>query len=249
MYGNGPDVIYLHGFCLDFTIWEPVIQQDTGIRSILIDLPGFGKSPVKEVSSIQHLAEHILQCLHSIGIKQCIIIGHSLGAYAGLEMIKKQTLDIIGFGLVHSHPFSDSDEKRIERKRSIEIVGKGKKYLFVKQLITQLFNKQFNIENPDLIEHYLSIARSLDTRTLVSYMLAMSQKLDNSRILEEYPFPVLCVGGKFDPLIPVSLFYKQSVLASTTFTYLLEHCTHMSMFEDSNLLKKIFRTYIEYCLT
>lgn len=48
-YGQGAPVVFFHGWGFDSSVWAPIVSElQTKYTLILVDLPGFGKSPLKE---------------------------------------------------------------------------------------------------------------------------------------------------------------------------------------------------------
>jgi pimeloyl-[acyl-carrier protein] methyl ester esterase len=75
--GQGPALVLLHGWGWSSEIWEPLIPQlSQRFQLILIDLPGFGKSPL----NISHYTfEAIAPLLFECVPEQAIWLGWSLG--------------------------------------------------------------------------------------------------------------------------------------------------------------------------
>jgi pimeloyl-ACP methyl ester carboxylesterase len=57
--GEGPAMVFLHGFCEDQSMWHSLgaLADDWGITFISIDLPGFGQSDTITSSSIEEMAD------------------------------------------------------------------------------------------------------------------------------------------------------------------------------------------------
>lgn len=75
--GSGYPLILLHGWGWNSRIWEPLIPQlAESYQLFLVDLPGFGKSPIAEYPyTIENVALHLLEA----GPDQATWLGWSLG--------------------------------------------------------------------------------------------------------------------------------------------------------------------------
>ncbi len=115
--GKGKAVIFLHGFGEDGNIWTELITDFKNDYLLIVpDIPGSGQSemlneeniiPTRRQVSIADYAEVIKGILDKEFIRECTIIGHSLGGYITLAFAKKypEMLDNFAFFslLYHSH--------------------------------------------------------------------------------------------------------------------------------------------------
>src|SRR4051812_44623779 len=79
--GKGHDVVLLHGFGEDGTVWENQYDAFPGYRIVIPDMPGSGGSEMTDDMSMEGLARTIKNFLSAIGISKCSMIGHSMGGY------------------------------------------------------------------------------------------------------------------------------------------------------------------------
>jgi pimeloyl-ACP methyl ester carboxylesterase len=84
--GSGPAVLFLHGSGPGVTGWANFganLPQLQGIRSIVVDQPGFGASGRPEVYERNYLdisADAVLGLMDALGLEQAGLIGNSMGA-------------------------------------------------------------------------------------------------------------------------------------------------------------------------
>ena len=75
-------ICFIHGFGCDMNTWERQFEsfRDEDVQLVFIDLPGYGKSdkPVTDYS-FDFFASAIDEVLNTIGIKDAVFVGHSLG--------------------------------------------------------------------------------------------------------------------------------------------------------------------------
>ena len=73
---------FVHGFGCDMNTWEKQFEafRDEDVRLVFIDLPGYGKSDKPHVEyTFDFFAHAIDKVLNTIGIKDAVFVGHSLG--------------------------------------------------------------------------------------------------------------------------------------------------------------------------
>src|SRR5690348_8143173 len=75
--GAGPRVIWIHGLGESSVSFEPVIARMPGFSHVLVDLPGYGRSPWPEAATgLVTLADHLAGWL---GSEPAFLVGHSMG--------------------------------------------------------------------------------------------------------------------------------------------------------------------------
>jgi 2-hydroxy-6-oxonona-2,4-dienedioate hydrolase len=86
--GEGPEVVLVHGFLGSGKTFAPLTEHLIQKFTVTtLDLPGFGGSyDVAVPPSVEELARMVADTIQSIGITQCAILGHSLGAMISLEL-------------------------------------------------------------------------------------------------------------------------------------------------------------------
>jgi len=83
--GEGPDVLLVHGFPDDHTVWRNQIPAlvDAGYRVIALDTRGCGDSEIKPRESdyvIDKLVADLVALLDALGIEKVRLVGHDWGA-------------------------------------------------------------------------------------------------------------------------------------------------------------------------
>ncbi|XP_054000833.1 epoxide hydrolase 4-like isoform X1 [Hylaeus anthracinus] len=88
---NKPLILLLHGFPDCWLSWrEQIPSLAEHYRVVAIDMKGFGdsdKPTTKRSYKIKILLEELKQFILSLGVKQCIIIGHDLGGLLGWYLV------------------------------------------------------------------------------------------------------------------------------------------------------------------
>jgi pimeloyl-ACP methyl ester carboxylesterase len=138
--GDGPALVFLHGFLESSTMWDDLSLESLGFQLIFIDLPGHGQSDLltgEGDPSMAQMAGLVAEVLSDLGIEKFDVVGHSMGGYVALEL--KQILQGCGrVVLLNSNFWSDSEEKKRDRIRVADLAFKAKD-LLVQQAIPGLF--------------------------------------------------------------------------------------------------------------
>ena len=144
--GTGKALVLIHGFLGNLSMWDEIAVELSKTRQVIrVDLPGFGKSDcIEEIHSMELFPECIQQLLLEFKIDKFTLIGHSMGGYVGLELLKICPEKINHFILFHSTAKADSEEKKNDRTRAIKTV-KNKQNVYLKTAIPFLFPEQFQV--------------------------------------------------------------------------------------------------------
>jgi pimeloyl-ACP methyl ester carboxylesterase len=249
--GKGTNIVLLHGFCEDSSIWEK-FQNDLleeNYRVLLVDLPGFGRSGRLALPSIAVMAEAVHQVVEMVNFSSFILIGHSMGGYVSLAYAERYPERLLGLGLFHSHPYADPEEKKTQRTKSIQFIERQGHELFVKQLIPKLFTPRYVRSNAFLIDKLTYRAAHYEPGGITDGLQAMRDRPDRSGVLSSLHCPVLFIIGRKDAAIPHESSIAQTHLPGTASIHLLEKVGHMGLFEAERTTQKIVRDFVDFCLT
>jgi pimeloyl-ACP methyl ester carboxylesterase len=189
------ELVFLHGFGEDARLWDDFIPQFTWSENLIV--PSFAHWT--SAKTIADYAREIIDALPQDG--QFILIGHSMGGYIALEMVKQFPDRIKKVVLLHSTAVSDSVEKQINRNRTIEFLMKHGASVFIKSFVANLFAPNFAANNRALMDQLIARYQDLAAEGLIAASQAMRDRLDFSGFLLETSIPFLFIHGDADPLI------------------------------------------------
>lgn len=220
-------LILIHGFLESHTIWYNLSLDELKRPILLVDVPGFGKSDLLDdkLPSIQYYAEEILQLLESYKIQQYQLVGHSLGGYIGLEMLK-QSDKAEKLILLNSNFWADSEMKMKDRTRVAAILLKSKNK-FIAEAIPNLFLAPQN--HPKIVDKLINEAKSGIGEWYAYASLAMRGRADFTEFLKLNPLRVEIIQGRDDALIPLETLLEKC--ATWKQVHVIDGSGHMSIFE------------------
>src|SRR5690554_5472786 len=198
--GKGNSVVFLHGFLEDKSMWEEIVAHLTSVQSICIDLPGHGSSSIVKDLSLTKIAQLVKNTLASLEVTKFSIVGHSLGGYVALEMAEDNNLQIDDIVLLHSHPWADSEEKKMNRKRTAKVVAYDKG-LFINEAIPNLYHSSNQERLSATIVSGIKLAKQMDEQAIIESLYAMSSRTDKTEILSKWGERLHIIQGEFDSLI------------------------------------------------
>jgi pimeloyl-ACP methyl ester carboxylesterase len=85
--GSGPDLVLVHGLSGCWQNWlETIPHFARDHRVLVLDLPGFGASPLPSWElSIPNYGRLLLDFCDELGVGDCALVGHSMGGFVSAE--------------------------------------------------------------------------------------------------------------------------------------------------------------------
>jgi pimeloyl-ACP methyl ester carboxylesterase len=87
--GSGPRIVWVHGLGESSTSFEPVVAKMPGFEHVLIDLPGYGRSPWVPAMGLEALADHLAAWLPP----DSFVIGHSMGGVLATLIAERDRIE------------------------------------------------------------------------------------------------------------------------------------------------------------
>ena len=247
--GKGTAVVLLHGFIEEGIMWNYAARALSKKYEVIVpDLEGFGNSPLQSKTlSMEYYAYEIYKLLKKEKVKQCVMLGHSMGGYIALYFAEKYPQMLSGFGLINSHCYADTEEKKTNRKKGNEFIAKHGTKVFVNELYGNLFHEIFKKTNKPLIKMLTTSAEKYSTDALIAANTAMANRKSKEAVLKNSPVPVLLINGKQDEAAPFIYTSKQASLPSIADVHFFENCKHMAVFEKKKETITAMKNFVAYC--
>lgn len=232
-------IVFVHGFLESHTIWYHLPLSELKRPLLLIDVPGFGKSDLfdDDLPSIRYFADELTNLLESYNISRYDLIGHSMGGYIGLELLKTDE-KIHKLVLLNSNFWTDSESKKKDRTRVADILLKNKN-LLISEAIPNLFlhpNKYRMV-----IEKLISEAKTGTAEWYAYASLAMRERSDFTKFLKETSNRFEVIQGKKDTLISTEQMLREC--DGWKDIHIISESGHMSLFEQPkeviSILKRV----------
>jgi pimeloyl-ACP methyl ester carboxylesterase len=230
--GSGEPLILIHGFCLTGTCFEKQVSLlSDKFKVIVPDLPGVGASPYSEHFSMEKCADELKHSLDREGIKNAVMIGHSMGGYVTLSFAKKYGSDLKGFGLLHSTANPDNDERKAKRDQAVRVIMENGYEYYISRFIPPLFAETF--KDAETIQALIKDGIRTDSKAINAQLMAMKTRPSSIEFMKETDLPVLLLAGRNDSIIPVNDVMNQASLVKKGMTGILEQSAHMGMIEEA----------------
>lgn len=227
-------IILLHGYLEALDIWD----EFTGLfvdkaRVVAVDLPGHGVSEVKgEIHTMEFLADTVHAVMQSLGIERAVVVGHSMGGYVALEMLRKYPEALAGIVLFHSSPEADSEKKREDRLREVNLILGGKKELIARSFPHVGFAPQNRTSLAWAIDELSEQIAMTEDEGIVALLRGMRERRDLSQVMREGRVPEMIILGRHDEYITPEAGAKMAAEQPQARVVWLENSGHMGFIEE-----------------
>jgi pimeloyl-ACP methyl ester carboxylesterase len=240
---NSTTLVFLHGYLLSSKQWQKLALKRAPWRSVLLDLPYHGENKNEHLSqrNMKAYADFVQAELQKIGVDRYQLVGHSMGGYIGLELLK-QDKNLDKLILLHSNIWEDSAERKRNRERVAAVV-KRNKTLFLRESLPLLFKAKH--KHQSVILELIREASAMSAEGIAHGALAMRDRTDKFDLVQQNAQRIFFIQGSHDGLIP--LHEAQEVwkkYACNNHFFVIPDCGHMSHFERPRTLRRLLEDVV-----
>jgi pimeloyl-ACP methyl ester carboxylesterase len=242
--GQGPAIVFLHGFMESARIWRPFVEKLKGkFKVIRINLPGHSKSSVYgEIHTMEFMSECVNAVLEQEKIDNALIVGHSMGGYVGLALAEEHPEKVKGLILFSSTSFEDTPERKEDRERAIRAAD-AHKMKYITSVIPNLFFERTGAKASKRIFKLVKIAAKQPKEGIIAAIKGMQIRKDRTNVLRKAKFPILFISGHDDFLIPLERLQEMAKHAPGANVIILEHCGHVGFLEHEKESIQAIQTF------
>jgi pimeloyl-ACP methyl ester carboxylesterase len=246
--GRGRAVVLLHGYLGSYKIWEQTISNlSKAYRVIAVDLPGHGSTPCYGYAhSMELMAKCVKAVMDHLRLKKYVLIGHSMGGYAGLAFADLFPDHLKGLCLYHSTALADSPEKKKDRLRAVNAV-KANRNIYTKNTIKNLFATKNLKYLKEEISFATKIAKGTSKQGIIAALYGMKDRVSREIIPGLVQYPVMMVIGELDNILPSGQLLEQSRAIKNGNVLYLEHDGHFGFLESPRVSNKALRKFLKKC--
>ena len=191
--------VFLHGFGEDQRVWSDFLPLFSWpFESIIVDYSAW-----TDCANIKDYASRIMSNLPLN--TTFILMGHSMGGYVALAMAEQFENVIDQVIMLHSSPFSDTEEKKIGRQRTIDFLKKYPVKDFLGPFVPNLFAPGFAETHPELLKKLIVRYQDISKEGLIAASNAMKNRPDYQLFLAKTKIPFLFIHGSEDAFISTDL--------------------------------------------
>ena len=202
--GKGPAILFIHGYPLDHSLWEPQLEALDGWMRIAPDLRGMGQSDAPDLGySMATYAEDLLALMNTLGLDQVVLCGLSMGGYVAFEMLRRAPDRVRAVILVDTRAEADTAEVRKARDAEMARAREGGAEAIAEGMIGRLFSPSSTSQKPEVVEQVRRVMASTPHSGLLGAIGALRDRPDSFALLSRLTeMRALVIVGEEDKLTP-----------------------------------------------
>jgi pimeloyl-ACP methyl ester carboxylesterase len=201
--GDGPAVLFIHGFPLDRWMWHHQVADLTGYRRIAPDLPGLGGSPpLAGPPTVATYASALARQLEALGVDHVVLCGLSMGGYIAFECLRQWPERIIGLALMDTRADADTPEGKQGRDRLIAEVRARGAVAAAKAMMPRLVGSTTAGSQPTWLAELRRRIEGTPVEGVVGALEAIKSRPDSRPLLGAVAVPTLVLVGAEDVITP-----------------------------------------------
>ncbi len=233
--GDGPAVIFIHGYPLRKEMWNkqiaPVVNE--GFKVITVDLRGHGESiNLGAPETLSQMGDDIIELMDNLGIEKAIIGGMSMGGYITFDLAARYPERFLGAFFIATKAAGDPSEAKENRKKLIELIKEQGPQAVVDAYLEKLFAPETFHLNPIIVLKTKEWILSTPIETLIGAQKAMMDRKDRRDIIQNLNFPTLFIAGAKDSLIPLEVMEEEFKWAKDGELKIVKTAGHMANMEE-----------------
>ncbi|MDR2564345.1 MAG: alpha/beta hydrolase [Prevotellaceae bacterium] len=241
-------VVLLHGYLESSNVWEgfaALLSKE--FRVITFDLPGNGLSGTRlPEHDMEFMADVTSAVLDVCGVKSASVTGHSMGGYVALAFARKYFERIDKLCLFHSTPNPDSEEKKANRDREIELIEAGKRELILRTAISGMFANENRKRLSEVIEEIVENAAVAEPEGTIACLRGMKNRDDMNGFLSSFTKPLMMIFGAKDNYISVETAEALMVKFPASRNLMLQNSGHSGFLEEAEISASALMEFLNY---
>lgn len=236
--GDGPDLLLLHAFPFDLSMWDDVVAAlAPHARCLRFSARGFGSSsPAGALLSMEGIAADAVALMDHLGVSRALVCGLSMGGYAALAMARAHAPRVTGLALCDTRAEADGAEARGNRAALAAAVRAQGIAPVVDAMLPRLLGATTQRERPAVVARARAAMERAAPAAVADALAGLAARADQTGFLREIRVPTLCLAGEEDVLTPPTDAQRMAEAIPGARLALLPGSGHLPCFEAPGAL-------------
>jgi 3-oxoadipate enol-lactonase len=202
--GEGPAVLFIHGYPHDRSLWAHQVESLEGCRRIAPDLRGMGQSDAPDLGySLSTYAADLAALLDSLAVHEVVLCGLSMGGYIAFEFLRRWRPRVRALILMDTRAEADSAEVRRARDTAAATAREGGAPAIADSLLPTMLSPETRAKSPEVVDKVRAMMAATPVAGMVGALAAMRDRPDSTPLLATLTgLPTLVMVGEDDSLTP-----------------------------------------------
>lgn len=208
--GDGPAILFIHGYPMDRTIWRHQVEHLDGWRRLAPDLRGMGRSDAPDLGySMTTYADDLAALLDAVGVEQAVLCGLSMGGYVAFEFLRRYRQRVRGLVLMDTRAESDSMEGRRSRDAAAQLAREQGARAVAESMLPRLLAHETADAAGEPWRQLERMIGATPVSGIVGALAAMRDRPDSTDLLATLAdLPTLVVVGEHDRITPLATAHR-----------------------------------------
>jgi pimeloyl-ACP methyl ester carboxylesterase len=261
--GEGPVVLFLHGFPFDKTMWDGQIEalSAAGFRALVPDLRGLGETvaptSVGEYSDEAHrlksvplstmddMARDAAGLLDHLEVDRAVVCGLSMGGYVAFEFVHLFPNRVSGLVLAGTRAPADNEQEKAGREQQVQTMLRAGMVPISIATLPKLLAAKTPSEKPQVVKEVRRMITQTNPKGAVAAQRGMAARRDYTDDLADINVPALIIVGREDPIRPVSDAEFMHERIRNSRLEIIEDAAHMTNMEQPEVFNRILLEFLK----
>jgi 3-oxoadipate enol-lactonase len=202
--GDGPAVLFIHGYPFDRSIWTHQVAALEGWSRIAPDLRGMGQSDAPDLGyNMETYAADLAALLDLLGVDEVVLVGLSMGGYVAFEFLRRWRDRVRGLVLVDTRAEADIPEGKRNRDAAAATAREQGAEAVAEAMLPKVLGASTLAGAPATVERVRAMMAATPVAGIIGALGAMRDRPDSTPMLPELAgIPVLVIVGDEDEVTP-----------------------------------------------
>ena len=190
-------IVFIHGVGLSKEIWEPQINFFKNYNTLVYDLLGHGKTPLKKSKvSFEDFTKQLVRLVKELNLNKIHLVGFSLGALIARHFASEYS-DKLSSLIIHGSIYKRTEEQKRVVKNRYE-VAKMNKPASKQSALRRWLSEEFSKKNPDIYKKIYSILEQNKRLNFLKCYEIFVNYIDDDNSLKKINTNTLITTGEND---------------------------------------------------
>ncbi len=203
-HGIGQPVLFLHAFPLNKSMWSgemKTLLAEERYRLVSLDWRGFGESDITaDVSTMETFADDVAGLMDTLGMRDAVLCGLSMGGYATFAFLRKYPQRVKGLILADTRPGADTAEARANRENVARIAAEQGTEAIADLQVPKLLSDYTLQHHPEVEARVRQMIAAATPQGIAAASRGMALRADSTDLLANITCPTLVIVGQQDAL-------------------------------------------------
>jgi 3-oxoadipate enol-lactonase len=245
--GAGSPIVFIHGFPMWRTVWEPQIEfLSSHYRVITVDLRGNGESdaPLWRYS-METFSDDLCGLLDHLSIQRAVMAGLSMGGYVLFSFYRRNPQRVRGMILADTRAEADTPAIRQGRFQMAQTAYREGLGPIADAMLPKLLGPRTLQSRTERVAKVREMILRNSAVGIAGDLMAMAERVDSTPLLSEFKCPVLVLVGSDDVATPPDEVRRMAGKIPGGKMETIPDAGHLSNFENPDAFNRAVFDFME----